>query len=251
MLRSCPAALEELAALFNALAPGQGGRAYLLQPGAGTIPVLQQMLASEGRRAGCADGRLQQQALAALQKLSLHRGHRARCCARGCWSGRALACCRWGGPASASAPAAALLWPAQRVWPRARAANLAGWLAAPTGPRACLARRAPPPRAGRRSAAPPWSLARRRCSTSLALRSEGRARCGALAGPLLALCEGRELAAARGLGHLLQAGGGGGLTACLPACLLAGWLRIRYDRVTLACQWPGQLSWTVQLSAPA
>lgn len=113
MLRSSQPVMEELAGLINALASGHIGRAYLLQPGAGTIPVLHQMLLAppgeEGSRQGCSDSRLQQQALAALQKLSLHRGAQSEMVAAGvldwalgwlqvgaccgaCWQGSCVSC---------------------------------------------------------------------------------------------------------------------------------------------------------------
>jgi hypothetical protein len=113
MLRSSQPVMEELAGLINALASGHIGREYLLQPGAGTVPVLHQMLLAppgeEGGRQGCSDSRLQQQALAALQKLSLHRRAQSEmvaagvldwalgwlqvgCCCGACWQKSQLTC---------------------------------------------------------------------------------------------------------------------------------------------------------------
>jgi hypothetical protein len=228
MLRSWPGVLEELAGLVNALASDHAGRAYLLQPGAGTIPVLQRMLldshAAAGGQQGCADGRLQQHALAALQKLSLHRAAQSEMLRAGLleWAvgwlqvsclGRAGCCCRPSlhTPASEGQQHCSRRSPS-RPAPRIRlpACLEQGW-----------------------EALSDFSLEfGSALLLNLALRSEGRARCGALAGPLLALCEALlqhparqvrcyvngllysalqrrealELAAARGLGHLLEAG---------------------------------------------
>jgi len=94
---SGPAA-EELARLLNAMASTAAGRGYLLQPSAGTVSTLVQLLtaipemdtlnapmilAHEGAGDLGADSLLQQHALGALQKLSLRRSAQSEMISRG------------------------------------------------------------------------------------------------------------------------------------------------------------------------